>query len=89
MPKVEIYSKDWCSYCQAAKRLLTQLGYEFTEIDVTHDVEKYKEMRERAPRQQTVPQIFFDGSNIGGYTDLVKLMQTKQLPPPVSLPVQR
>jgi glutaredoxin 3 len=82
MPKVELYTKDWCSYCVAAKKLLSQLGYSFAEIDVTHDVEKFKEMRERAPRQQTVPQIFFDDVNIGGYTDLVRLMQTKQLPPP-------
>jgi glutaredoxin 3 len=79
---VVIYTKDWCSYCRAAKQLLSQLGYSYQEVDVTHDVKLYVEMREKAAGRSTVPQIFFDGAGIGGYTDLVALLREKRLPAP-------
>ena len=34
MPKVVIYSSDYCPYCMAAKRLLTRKGIVFDEIGV-------------------------------------------------------
>jgi hypothetical protein len=34
---VEIYTTPICGYCHAAKRLLTQKGAAFTEIDVSRD----------------------------------------------------
>ena len=80
MPKVEIYTKDWCGYCRAAKALLQQLGYEFTDFDVTSDEQQYQQMLQRANGRHTVPQIFFDGSGIGGYTDLVQLAREGRLP---------
>jgi glutaredoxin 3 len=79
---VVIYTKDWCSYCRAAKQLLSQLGYTYLDIDVTHDVTLYQEMRGKAEGRSTVPQIFVDGEGIGGYTDLVALLREKRLPPP-------
>ena len=37
--KIEIYSKDNCSYCDASKRLLEEAGYFYTEykIEATGD----------------------------------------------------
>ena len=37
MASVEIYTKSWCGFCQAAKRLLAQKGVSFTEYDVEKD----------------------------------------------------
>jgi len=79
MPKIEVYTKDWCGYCRAAKQLLTQLGYPYEEIDVTHDVAGYQQMLARAPGSRTVPQIFFDGVNIGGYTDLYEQVRSGKI----------
>ena len=80
MPSVVIYPKDWCGYCHAAKRLLTQLGYAYEEIDVTHDLPRYEEMKLKANGRRTVPQIFFDGAGIGGYTELAAMAQNGKLP---------
>ncbi|MDR2212139.1 MAG: glutaredoxin 3 [Pseudomonadales bacterium] len=80
MPRIEIYTKDWCSYCQAAKQLLQRLGYAYTEYDVTDDERLFQQMRERAPQSRTVPQIFIDERGIGGYTDLVALVRSGALP---------
>ncbi|MDR0781865.1 MAG: glutaredoxin 3 [Pseudomonadales bacterium] len=81
MPHIEIYTKDWCAYCQSAKQLLQRLGYVYTEYDVTHDESLLRAMLERAPGRRTVPQIFIDGRGIGGYTDLMTLVRGGELPP--------
>lgn len=81
MPEILIYTKNWCGYCQAAKALLQQLGLPFHEVDVTHDLERYREMLERSEGRTTVPQIFLDGLGIGGYTDLRRLIQEGCFPP--------
>src|SRR5208283_4661533 len=39
MQEITIYTTTSCSYCQAAKRLLTQRGLAFKEIDLTSDQE--------------------------------------------------
>lgn len=82
MTDVVLYTKDWCGYCHAAKSLLKQLGYKYTDLDVTHDAALYQEMRQKAKGRSTVPQIFINGESIGGYTDLRELLRKQQLPPP-------
>ena len=72
---VVIYTKSWCGYCHAAKRLLEQVNMAYEEIDVTTDQVRYREMVERADGRTSVPQIFIDGRGIGGYTDLYRLIQ--------------
>ena len=66
---IEAYSKDWCSYCDRAKALLTARGLAYTEIDVTNDTEREAEMRVRSGRR-SVPQISIDGDHVGGFDDL-------------------
>ena len=79
MPEIEIYTTPFCPYCHRAKRLLKDKGVAFTEIDVMMAPGKRKEMRERAGGGNTVPQIFIDGSHIGGSDDLMELEQEGRL----------
>ncbi|MAZ88912.1 MAG: glutaredoxin [Cellvibrionaceae bacterium] len=74
MKTVTVYSKDYCPYCKAAKKLLNTLNVEFKEIDVLRSPVDLKTMRRRSNRH-TVPQIFFGDKHIGGYTDLVDYLQ--------------
>jgi len=71
MKDVTIYSKDYCPYCKAAKRILQARGIEYNEIDVEVRPEKLAEMVTRS-RRRTVPQIFFGDQHIGGHDDLVR-----------------
>ena len=73
--RVEIYTKNWCGYCRAAKHVLDQLRLPYTEIDVTHDHEGQQVMFDRSEGRRTVPQIFINGHGIGGYTELMTLVQ--------------
>lgn len=82
MPRIVIYTKDWCGYCRAAKQLLERLGCPFEEVDVTRDLATYRRMVQLADGRSTVPQIFVDGVGIGGYTDLARLVSEQRFPPP-------
>lgn len=75
---VEIYAKDWCPYCKAARQLLTRLGVDHVHHDVTHDGRLEQEMRQRSGRT-SVPQIFVDGANVGGFDDLVAAQRSGEL----------
>lgn len=81
MAKVEIYTSPYCGYCHAAKRLLTAKGVTFEETDVMSDPSKRAEMVQRSHGGRTVPQIFIDGTHIGGSDDLHALDRAGKLEP--------
>ena len=79
MAKVEIYTSPMCGYCRRAKRLLKSKGVEFEEFNIIYDVNRMAEMLERTGGEHTVPQIFIDAVNIGGYAELRTLDVEKKL----------
>lgn len=81
MKQVEIYTSPLCGYCHAAKRLLTQKGVSFAEIDVSRDLQKRGEMMDRANGRHTVPQIFVGETHVGGYDDVSALERAGKLDP--------
>jgi glutaredoxin 3 len=81
MAPVEIYTSPWCGYCHAAKRLLTQKGVAFTEIDISADPARRQEMLSRANGRYTVPQIFIGSTHVGGSDDLHALDRAGKLDP--------
>ena len=72
--KIEIYSKDGCSYCVRAKQHFTSLNRTYIEHDL--GVEGTKELLQaRLPEGymlRQVPQIFIDDAHIGGYMDMME-----------------
>jgi glutaredoxin 3 len=81
MARVEIYTKIFCGYCAAAKRLLTSKGVDFEEYDITLGGPKRTEMLQRANGRASVPQIFIDGVHIGGSDDVHALDDDGKLDP--------
>ena len=79
MPSVEIYTSPLCGYCHAAKRLLTQKGVTFAEVDVSRAPEKRQEMMGRAGGRHTVPQIFVGTTHVGGCDELYALERAGKL----------
>lgn len=70
MAQVEIYTKPTCGFCHAAKRLLVAKGVSFAETDISAQPDKRPEMIDRAGGRTTVPQIFINGTHLGGFDDL-------------------
>ena len=73
-----IYTTATCPWCQRAKVLMDKEGIEYTEVDVTSSRQKQIEMMQRSGRQ-SVPQIFFGETHIGGYDDLVNWFEVQRI----------
>ena len=82
---IDIYTQWGCPYCTRAKALLDSKGVAYTEIDVTMDTSKRREMIERKPDARTVPQIFVDGQALGGCDDIHALDAQGKLDPLLGL----
>ena len=78
MPKVTIYTRQYCGYCSAAKSLLADKGVAFDEIDATGAPEKRQEMIQRSGRY-TFPQIFIGDKHVGGCDELYSLQARGEL----------
>jgi glutaredoxin 3 len=79
MTSVEIYTREFCQYCQWAKELLLRKGVNFREIDVTGDRQMRQEMIQRANGVTTFPQIFIGATHIGGCDELYALEEAGKL----------
>lgn len=84
--KVEVYSSMWCPFCYRAKKLLSDKGVAFEEIDVDGDPKVRETMRERSGGRYTVPQIFINGVGVGGSDDLAALERSGKLDPMLAEP---
>lgn len=84
MKSVEIYTSPFCGFCHAAKRLLSQKGISFSEIDVAGQPERRQEMLSRSNGRHTVPQIFVGDVHVGGCDDLYALERSGKLDPLIS-----
>jgi glutaredoxin 3 len=72
MPPVTIYTRQFCGYCTAAKRLLARRGLAYTEKDATGSPALRSEMIDRSGRF-TFPQIFIGDTHVGGCDELYAL----------------
>ena len=64
--KVVVYSTPTCPYCKRAKEYLSRKGISYTDIDVSQDREKAKEMTEKSG-QMSVPVILIDDQVVAGF----------------------
>lgn len=77
-----VYSKPGCSYCEAAKVLLTERGLTFNEMivdtgqvkDPTKTYVSVQQLKQRVPTAQTVPQILDGDELVGGFDALKKYL---------------
>ncbi|HEV8335022.1 MAG TPA: thioredoxin-disulfide reductase [Candidatus Polarisedimenticolia bacterium] len=89
MPEVTIYTRKYCGFCGQAKALLLSKGVAFEEIAVDGAPDLELEMRQRSGGRKTAPQIFIDGTGIGGYDDLRALDRDGKLDPLLGLSDRR
>ena len=67
-----MYTTNFCSYCNRAKRILESKNLEFEEINIHGSAEMRDEIEELTGRRD-VPQIFIDQAHIGDDDDLAEL----------------
>lgn len=77
MAEIVIYTTKICPYCVMAKRLLTQKGLAYTEINVEDPVLRAELLKKS--NRRTVPQIYIGDVHVGGFDELYALEQQKKL----------
>ncbi len=71
-PDVLLYTTSWCPFCRRAKTLLKEKGVQWKELDIEADPVHRQAMTEASGRN-TVPQIFINGTHVGGSDELIEL----------------
>ena len=66
--QVAILTRAGCGYCVKAKALLTELGYDYVEVPLDHKIRS--RVVGAIANAQTVPQVFVNGTRIGGWEEL-------------------
>ena len=84
--EVQIYTKTDCPFCVQAKQWFKEFNIDVIEhcMDVEEDRLSFfqrinhnqEQLGEKLPQINTVPQIYIDGSRIGGYAELLKKQET-------------
>ena len=69
-----IYGKPSCGYCLQVKELLEQnkLEFEYKQLGTHYNLD---ELMTLAPNAKSFPQVFKDGTRIGGFSDLVEYLK--------------
>jgi len=71
---ITIYGKPMCPFCDKAKALCEQRGYNYEYKTLGTDYTK-EELLETFPGARTVPQIVINGNKIGGWEQMVKYIE--------------
>ena len=69
---VLLYITNLCPFCRRAKMLLEEKGVQWKELDIEADPVHRQAMTEASGRN-TVPQIFINGTHVGGSDELFEL----------------
>ena len=75
---IRVYSTAICPYCDMAKRLLSQLGLEYEDVDAADPQSDAAELMKKHS-WFTVPMIFIGEDFIGGFDELNALNQNGKL----------
>jgi glutaredoxin len=77
-----VYGKKNCVFCDRAIRLLSGIGakVEYHDVGITEIRERLLEL---VPSAKTVPQIWLNGSFIGGCDDLIQYLESSIAAMPV------
>lgn len=68
--KAVIWSKDNCPHCVQARAVLEHRGVEVEVKKICDGGYTKEQLLEEVPTARTLPQIFIDGTYVGGFKEL-------------------
>ena len=74
MNKIEIYTRNLCSFCDRAKNIFKSKKLSYIEYNIYEKPEYLKLMLKRSNGQKTMPQIFINDHHVGGFEHLKELI---------------
>jgi glutaredoxin 3 len=79
MSSITLYTTPTCGYCFSAKRLLSERGFGYTEVDVATNPGLRRDLSAANGNYGTVPMIFVGEVFIGGFDELAALDRRGEL----------
>ncbi|XP_047535442.1 glutaredoxin-C4-like [Vanessa atalanta] len=81
--KVVVFSKSYCPYCKLAKDVFSKVKQPITvyELDERDDGSSIQENLVQITGFRTVPQVFINGTCVGGGSDVKSLYESGKLEP--------
>jgi glutaredoxin 3 len=79
MSAIEIYTTRFCPFCVRAKQVLSSKGLAFNEVPVDGNSQLRQQMTKKANGAHTVPQIWVNGTHVGGCTELIAADRSGEL----------
>lgn len=76
--KVIIWSKDQCTFCDQAKRLLETRDIDYEERNINRGSRTKEQLLEAVPQARSVPQIFVDDEYVGGFNELREILDERE-----------
>lgn len=76
----EIYGRTNCVWCDTAKKLLAHHNLDFVFYNIETDGASLTRFKEKFPGAKTVPQILYNDTFVGGYTDLAEYLHGDSSP---------
>lgn len=73
----KVWSKEQCPMCDAAIKLLNENSYVTTVLKIGVGDTTVEHLRAEVPTAKSVPQIFINGSYVGGLTQLKTHLESK------------
>ncbi len=72
--QVAIFTREGCQYCAKAKAQLTEAGFDYVEVPLTHNIRS--KVVGAIAGAKTVPQVFVNGEYIGGAEEVERWIAT-------------
>jgi glutaredoxin 3 len=60
--KLTLYTQNDCPYCVMMKNKLKEWGYDYTEVNISYELDKKAFLRENGHR--TVPQVYWNNTHL-------------------------
>ena len=73
-PKLELFVRDWCPYCQRVLRFVRENGIELTVYDCDEDPKADARLRMVGGKSQ-VPCLFIDGKPMYESADIIAYLR--------------
>jgi glutaredoxin len=79
--KIVIFTKSYCPYCAKVRKLFDGLGeqYKVYELDHMDNGSDIQQTLEDITSQRTVPNVFINGTHVGGFDKTDELSRSGKL----------
>lgn len=74
--KATVYATESCIWCERVIKLLEEHGYTNVKYIINTDI-PLEEFNKLVPNTKTVPQVFINGTYIGGYNSVHSYLANK------------